>query len=176
MFSSLHLVFKKKLKNNVSNKSFETRIIEKPLNSYSSSYFFDCKTLDLDELNITKSPIEIRLYFIKHENVSIRIYVEEKNKVLRKRFLEKNLLSYNGPEIINHDLSKGRIMNYIFSISQEINSELDKDKLCRIYPTKQYSSFRHCDEKTLHEQFMKSNLMPFWAAENISEITRKICP
>ena len=172
--SALHLIFQKKSKNNVAYKSFETsRIIRNTLNLSSSADFSTCKTLDLDALNVTEMPIEIRLFFNKTENVSIRIIVEEKNKVLKKRFLEKNLLSYIGPQIINDDLSKGKIMNYLFSISQEIYSESDKDKNCKIYPAKQYSSFRHCDEKTLHEQFMKANLMPFWAAENMSEITRK---
>ena len=172
--SAIHLVFKKKSKNNVAYKSFETsRIIRNTLNLSSSADFSTCKSLDLDELNVTEMPMEIRLFFNKTENVSIRIIVEEKNKVLKKRFLEKNLLSYVGPQIRNDDLSKGKILNYLFSISQEINSELDEDKHCKIYPTKKYSSFRHCDEKTLHEQFMKSSLMPFWAAKNISEITRK---
>ena len=168
--SNIHFVFKEKFKNKTS------RILKSTLNLSSSADFSTCKTLDCDALNVTEMPKEIRLFFKKHENVSIRIIVEEKNKVLKKRFLRKNLLSYIGPDIINDDLSKGKIMNYLFSISQEINSELDEDKHCRIYPTKQYSSFRNCDEKTMHEQFMKSNLMPFYAAENMSDITRKICP
>ena len=85
--------------------------------------------------------------------------------------MDKNLLSYNGPDIENENLSNGKIMNYMFSISQEINSELDKDKYCKNYPTKEYSSFRDCDEKNLYEKFLKSNLMPIWAAKLINETT-----
>ena len=152
-------------------KGVETIIIENPINLSNFEFPLQCKVLDWDHFNITEPPIEIRILFDQTENVTIRLYVEEKNKSLWKRHMDKNLLSYNGPDIENENLSNGKIMNYMFSISQEINSELDKDKYCKNYPTKEYSSFRDCDEKNLYEKFLKSNLMPIWAAKLINETT-----
>ena len=85
--------------------------------------------------------------------------------------MEQNLFSYSGPNIVNEDLSEGRILNYVFSISQKIYSELDANKNCKIYPTQEYSSFIDCDEKNLYEKFMKSKVMPYWAAKYINETT-----
>ena len=141
------------------------------LNYSNFDFPLHCKVLDWDQFNVTKEPIKIRIIIDKIENISIRLLVEEKNKLLRRRNMEKNLLTYFGPDITNEDLSKGKILNFYFSLSQEINSELDVDKYCKNYPTKQYSSFRDCDEKNLYSIFMESNLMPYWVAKHINETT-----
>ena len=42
------------------------------------------------------------------------------------------------------------------------------------YPTKEFKSFHDCDEHYVYQEMkQKYNLMPFWAAKNIDEITNK---
>ena len=95
-----------------------TTITKNPLHSSNEDFPLQCKILDWDHSNVSVSPMKIRILFdqIKDENVSIRLLVEEKNKILRRRSMEKNLLTYFGPDIINENLSQGKVLNYMFSI------------------------------------------------------------
>ena len=42
------------------------------------------------------------------------------------------------------------------------------------YPNEQFSSYRECDENYVYNKVVKNyNMMPFWAAKNIDEITHR---
>ena len=63
---------------------------------------------------------------------------------------------------------------YALTISQTIDLETDKGKNCKNYPNKNFSSFSECDVNFVYnEVVLKFNIMPFWAAKNIDEITNK---
>ena len=102
------------------------------------------------------------------------IYIEEKNRALRKRQLTENMLSYVGPDIGNSNLNVSRLLRFSIKIEQFIDSELDVSKNCRNYPTEEYSSFAECDEKFVQQQFLENfkDLKPFWVADDMTEVTR----
>ena len=61
---------------------------------------------------------------------------------------------------------------YALTISQKIDLETDKGKNCKNYPNKNFSSYRECDENYVYNEVVKNyNMMPFWAAKKIDEIT-----
>ena len=82
------------------------------------------------------------------------------------------MLSYEGPTFQNTDLSDPILIKGIFKFLQAIDTEDDKEKLCKNYPYNGYESFRKCDEHFVHDQFKnKYKVMPAWAAYNQEEVT-----
>ena len=79
---------------------------------------------------------------------------------------------YTGPSIILNDLSNPEYLSHIVTISQTIDSELDKEKLCVNYPNDEYQKFKDCDNKFINQEVLKVGLMPFWATKNISTATK----
>ena len=59
----------------------------------------------------------------------------------------------------------------MISVSQNIYSEKDKETFCRNYPTSQWINYRQCDEDFVHQEMKKRNIVPFWATNNMSEVT-----
>ena len=59
----------------------------------------------------------------------------------------------------------------MISVSQNIYSEKDKEAFCINYPTSQWINYRQCDEDFVHEEMKKRNILPFWATNNMSEVT-----
>ena len=70
------------------------------------------------------------------------------------------------------DLSKPSINEVVLSISQTIDSEQDKDKNCKNYPFQNFKSYRECDDLYVQNQLKRFDLIPFWATENYSSVTR----
>ena len=120
----------------------------------------------------TVVPIQIFISVSKHDNLGISIYLEDKNKAL-KRPLKVSMLDYAGPDISNPDLSKPKLERVILRIFQSIDSELDMDKNCVNYPNETYSSYIECDEKYVYNQFATKykQVLPFWATKDLKEVT-----
>ena len=125
--------------------------------------YFDLKTV---------VPKQIFIEILRHDNMGISIYLEDKIKSL-KRPLKASRLDYTGPDIGNPDLTKSKKERVILRIFQVIDSELDKDKNCVNYPNETYLSYVECDEKYVYNQFATKYkpVLPFWAAENLKEVT-----
>ena len=53
---------------------------------------------------------------------------------------------------------------------------MDPNKECVNYPHKGFDHYSDCDEKYVYEQINKDfdGLMPFWATNNISEVTEEM--
>ena len=113
------------------------------------------------------------LYFGKLENIGVSIFIEEKNKALRKRPLTQNMLSYHGPHLRNENLQQTRRIRVGIKLEQFIYSELDESKKCTNYPNGTYASYADCDEAYVRQMMREhfDNLMPFWAAQNLTDIT-----
>ena len=47
-----------------------------------------------------------------------------------------------------------------------------KDKNCKNYPFQDFKSYRECDDLYVQNQLKRFDLIPFWAAENYSSVTR----
>ena len=116
--------------------------------------------------------MQIFILVLKHDNLGISIYLEDKNKAL-KRPLKTSMLDYSGPDISNPDISKPRKEKVILRIFQSLDSELDKDKNCVNYPNEKYSSYVECDESYVYNQFATKYkpVLPFWAVKDLKKVT-----
>ena len=134
-----------------------------------------CQTLNLNEyfdLN-EYTQKELQIYFGSVENVGIAINLIEQNKV-STRTLRNNYLSYTGPLLEISDLfhEKGRQIEIIVQLSQNIKTERDEESKCRNYPNKEYLSYNDCDQ-TYVQKIMKEkfSITPFWATQDLDNIT-----
>ena len=102
----------------------------------------------------------------------VTVLIEDRMKALRRRLSKSNSLDYFGPPIKTRRLSP-RIDRFILSFAQTIDLEEDPGSMCTKYPTKTFTSFHECDEGYVyHEMRQKYNVMPFWAAKSLNEVTK----
>ena len=86
--------------------------------------------------------------------------------------MTSNAFDYEGENIELQDLSTAKSRTYALTLSQTIDLEEDEGKNCRKYPNKNFCSYRECDENFVyHEVKNNYNMMPFWAARSMDEIT-----
>ena len=129
--------------------------------------FSNCKILKMDSFS---SPEKI-IFYIENTH-SVTILIEDNRKALRKRLLKSNRLDYVGP-LIETKQQESKINRLLLSFSQTINLENEADSTCAEYPTKEFNSFHHCDEDFVYQEMrQKYNLIPFWAAKTLDEVTR----
>ena len=58
-------------------------------------------------------------------------------------------------------------------MKQNIHLEMESGINCKNYPSGDFSSYRDCDEDFVYNEMkIKHNLMPFWAAKNLDEVTK----
>ena len=114
----------------------------------------------------------LQLYILMNQvpDVGVSIYFEEKNKV-SSRHLKTNMLSFEGHIYEFNDLLVPQYMNGILNFQQNIYSEKEKNKQCKNYPFKNFTSFGDCEKKYLYDKVNFYKIMPFWATLNLSEVT-----
>ena len=129
-----------------------------------------CKTL---KINYSSPPDRIFLHFKNNQMFDdVTVLIEDRMKALRRRLSKSNSLDYFGPPIKTRRLSP-RIDRFILSFAQTIDLEVDPGSMCTKYPTKTFTSFHECDEGFVyHEMRQKYNVMPFWAAKSLNEVTK----
>ena len=114
------------------------------------------------------------IYIRKIEKVGVRIFIEDKEEAV-SRTIKSNLQVYSGATI---SLSKAMLTwnkKYILSFTQHKYSDRDtrdEAKRCSNYPTDQYRSYADCDLAFVRSRCHQLGFMPFWATENMSEVTR----
>ena len=64
-------------------------------------------------------------------------------------------------------------MKMIYSIKQFIDSEKDKQKMCKKYPNKDFVSFKECDEHFIKEKLRNEfdDIVPFWMSDDFENVT-----
>ena len=83
-------------------------------------------------------------------------------------------MSYDGPLITYQDLSNSEVIRVMMKLAQTVESEEDKDKNCRNYPSHQYLNYQDCDKKNVYEDCLKRyHYMPFGVAFDDKEITEE---
>ena len=83
------------------------------------------------------------------------------------------MLAYDGPQIIV-SMNKSSSIEISLKMSQFIYLETDTERNCRTYPNSDYDSYRDCDEHFIRQELLRDfGLTPFWASDNLSEITKK---
>ena len=137
----------------------------------------NCQTLDLlanPYFDGSKPSKEVT--FILPINTGLNdfsIQIQERNKLLKKRRLKSSMLAYDGPQIIV-GMNKSSSFQVSLKMSQFIYLETDTERDCRTYPNSDYDSYRDCDEDFISQELTRDfGLTPFWATDNLSEITKK---
>ena len=133
-----------------------------------------CQTVDLTHYFNLSTPSTVFFNVKKNQNLEIAIEVGDKRKALARRRLIQNSFEYEGAKIKLENLYSSISRTYAVTVSQTIDLETDKGKNCIDYPNKNFSSYRECDENFVYNEVVeKYNMMPFWAAKNIHEISHR---
>ena len=144
--------------------------------------FPNCQVFDLAEsksLDGKKEVHKIAILAKMKQNYALSIYIQERNTLLKKRRLNANMLAYSGPAIRIDDLQEPHVYQAAVRLDQFINSDKERDGTCVNYPTEKFDSYRDCDEHFIHqemlnnEQINRHQLMPFWATNDLREVTEK---
>ena len=144
--------------------------------------FPNCQVFDLAQSKSFDEEKKVHKVVIlpnRKQNIALTIYIQERNRLLRKRRLNANMLAYSGPTIRIDNLAEPHVYQAAVRFDQFINSDKEREGTCVNYPTEQFESYRDCDEHFIHEE-MKNNekinqhqLMPFWATNDYREVTEK---
>ena len=108
------------------------------------------------------------------KNLRINLFFEDNSKRLELRSSKLERLSYQGPEIKNKDLSKGKYVSAVIHMYQEIKTEKFIKAKCKNYPYKTFQNYSECDRSFVYEQILSytyNSYMPFWATKDLTEVT-----
>ena len=133
-----------------------------------------CQTVDLNNYFdfVEHVPVLIEILFNKIPNLGVILKVEDESKSLTKRPLLSNDDDYEGIPLQIENLTSGEYHSFSFTLSEKINPESVEPKGCKNYPTKQFFSYRDCDmDFVYNEMKSKYDIMPFWAAKTLNEVT-----
>ena len=103
--------------------------------------------------------------------MGVSLHLEERNRVL-KRTLKSNLLAYMGPKLKIDNPIVGKLVSAMMSVTQIISTEKDKEAKCTNYPNETFGSYSECDEIFLYKKLKKIGIIPFWATNNLSIVTK----
>ena len=147
--------------------------ITKDFGKESQTVFPNCKLLDLRN-SITPNTItrQIKFEFWNTKNVSFNIRIVERNMALLRR--RQDSFAYNGPYLgVENLYEKKKIIHIGLNLRQNLYSDSDKgqENICINYPSKNFKSFRECDEKFVIEEMQKKYFMPFWATDDTRSVT-----
>ena len=143
--------------------------------------FPNCQALDLtnyiQQENRTSIRIEqIKFKILTENKYAFFLYPLDRKRALTKRISVTNMLSYSGPVIGNQFKGFTKNIRVALRVSQSKYTEKDESNPCAEYPNEKFKSFRDCDEKFVyHNMKTQHNLVPFWATENVSEVTDNRC-
>ena len=80
---------------------------------------------------------------------------------------------YSGPSMEFENLATGTIRkSYVQIISISKDSDQDNNIKCKNYPFGHHHSYKDCDDQFIHQEVLKSGLMPFWATKNYTTVTK----
>ena len=157
----------------ISGSTFlEVKVSGKTLNWSLVPLFPNCQTIDLLDYFETRDPFNLVFYFNKFPDLGISLFIQERNRVVR-RILQSNLLAYSGPQIKINDLGIGQEVRVFMKFSQEIDSEKDKKAKCNLYPNQDYKSYNECDQKFVYTEVNEvMNITPFWSTKDLKSVTK----
>ena len=124
----------------------------------------------LVELNTTGVPKRIKINLWKTENVSFHMNIVEKNMASRNRL--QSSFAYNGPFLGIDNLHEASYVAFGLRVKQSSYSDQDVETNCVEYPTKNFKSFRDCDEDFVLREMQKIGVIPFWAIKGNNNATK----
>ena len=149
------------------------------LNWYLVPKYPACKMIDLahyfDLEKITLGVIRFVINTKDSNFLRVSLTIEDKERSLLKRRLKSDVDAYDGtPLVLEFSIqSQSQIyQEYFLTLSQRINLEMDSGFNCLNYPSKEFQSYRDCDEDYVYHQMKQTyKIMPFWAANTLDEVT-----
>ena len=137
--------------------------------------FPSCQLIDLTTFWDLKvhTPMYIWLHFYKYHR-TVTLYILDKNKALRKRDQRSQIMDYDGSEIKIDDLMSPVYRKIFLDFSHIKSLEEDPGINCVNYPNGNFLNYIECDEHFVYEEMKNTfNLMPFWAAKSLDEVTNQ---
>ena len=133
----------------------------------------NCITIDLYEhFSKRDVPRQVLIRLKKVKNMGIDLYLLDKN-FATKRSIKSQLLAYTGPILTNPNLEKiSKIERFILKITQTKDAEEDDSNGCVDYPNQRFKTFGECDGHFVHEKMKGEGIMPFWATDDLEEVTK----
>ena len=61
---------------------------------------------------------------------------------------------------------------HILKITQTQDAAEDESNGCQDYPNDKYQTFSDCDTEFVHQEMLGEGVMPFWATDNLEEVTK----
>ena len=134
--------------------------------------FPNCKTIDIqDHFQNFSTPTQIYISLKKIDNLGVDLYILDRNIASRRR-LKSELLAYTGPTLTNpHLMEKVKNEEHILKMTQTKDAAEDKSNGCQDYPNEKYQTFGDCEAEFVHGQMLGEGVMPFWATDNLDEVT-----
>ena len=132
-----------------------------------------CQAFDLkNHINLVNNTPEILIFsFKKIENFGISLKIVDQRKGLN-RVLRSHSADFDGVAMEMEDLSETVIKRYFITSSITNHLETDSGISCQRYPSQYFSSYLECDKKYVYNEMKKKyRIMPFWATDELSEVT-----
>ena len=116
------------------------------------------------------TPKQIFISLNQIKNLGVELSILDKN-IASRRSLKSDLLVYSGPTPAHSNLNHAAVKSYILKIIQTKNAAEDESNDCQDYPNEKYQTFSDCDAEFVHDQMLGEGVMPFWATDNLDEVT-----
>ena len=133
--------------------------------------FPNCKTIDIHK-HFPKmiAPKQIFIKLNKIKNLGVDLYILDKH-FASKRLLKSEFLAYSGPTLSHNNLKRPAKKRYTLKMTQIKDAAEDDSNGCQDYPNEKYQTFSDCDAEFVYEQMLGEGVMPFWATDNLDEVT-----
>ena len=142
---------------------------EKTLRPILQQKIHGCVTFDPNDYYSMREGGELFITLNKTENLGLSVYMEDRELTVT-RSLKFSSPAYSGAKVSLADLGQTWTKKYLLTLQQ---SQAVEASGCVNYPTPQFSSYSHCDAAFLSALCQEINLTPFWAAANLSQVTRE---
>ena len=130
-----------------------------------------CQSIEIQDYLNNVTPLQLWFSFNKMNNIGVDLYLEDRHSVVGRR-VKSSVFAYLGSRITIENLANPVYQEIIVDIKQTYDSELNPDKNCKVYPNKNFQSFKSCDEKAVYNRMKRVfGIMPFWATNSLSEVT-----
>ena len=135
----------------------------------------NCKTVDIfDYFSKSLVPTQVFFVFKKTDNLGVDLYLLDK-KFESKRSVKAELSAYIGPRLTNPDLKTSKWDRLILRITQTKDAPEDDSNGCLDYPIEKFQTFKECDAHFVNKQMREEGVMPFWATDNLEDVTAFRC-
>ena len=133
-----------------------------------------CQSVNLnDHFDFRKDVLSyVEFVMNKIPNLSFQVKIEDERKSLTRRTLESQNFDYDGIPLDIENLTSSMFYGFSLALFETIYLEKDPGQNCKNYPSEKFLNYRECDMDFVYKEMKnKYKIMPFWAAQNLDEVT-----